>query len=84
MPDPYAADAPYYDLITPPDTGDIGLWLSYAGRTDRPVLEVGTGTGRIALALAREGHEATGIDPSAAMLAVARQKAENDALDVTF
>ncbi len=84
MPDPYEIDARYYDLITPADTGDIGLWLSYAGRTDRPVLEVGTGTGRVALALARAGHEVTGIDPSAAMLAVARAKAEDDALEVTF
>jgi SAM-dependent methyltransferase len=82
--DPYETDSRYYDLITPGDPGDIGLWLSYAGRTDRPVLEVGTGTGRIALALARNGHEVTGVDPSAAMLAVARAKAEADALDVTF
>lgn len=84
MPDLYAVDAHYYDLITPADSGDVGLWLSYAGRTDRPVLEVGTGTGRIALALARAGHEVTGLDVSAAMLARARQKAEDDALDVTF
>jgi SAM-dependent methyltransferase len=84
MPDPYDIDAAYYDLIHAHDPGDVGLWLSYAGRTDRPVLEVGTGTGRIALALARAGHEVTGIDPSAAMLAVARAKAEADALDVTF
>jgi SAM-dependent methyltransferase len=84
MEDPYGVDARFYDLITPADPGDVGLWLSYAGRTDRPVLEVGTGTGRIALALARAGHEVTGIDPSAAMLAVARQKAEADALDATF
>jgi SAM-dependent methyltransferase len=84
MLDAYAIDARYYDFITPGDPGDLGLWLSYAGRTDRPVLEVGTGTGRVALALARHGHEVTGIDPSAAMLAVARRKADDDALDVTF
>lgn len=84
MPDPYAIDARFYDLITPDDPGDIGLWLSYAGRTDRAVLEAGTGTGRIALALARAGHDVTGLDPSTAMLAVARRKAEDDALDVTF
>ncbi|MGH2611132.1 MAG: class I SAM-dependent methyltransferase, partial [Tepidiformaceae bacterium] len=82
MPDPYGTDARYYDLIMPADPGDVGLWLSYAGRTDRAVLEVGTGTGRIALALARAGHEVTGVDPSAAMLEVARGKAEADALDV--
>jgi SAM-dependent methyltransferase len=82
--DPYAADAPHYDAIHGSFRDDIGLWLSFAGRTDRPVLEVGCGTGRIALELARAGHEVTGIDPSPAMLACARRKAEDDALDVTF
>ncbi|MGE0599452.1 MAG: class I SAM-dependent methyltransferase [Dehalococcoidia bacterium] len=82
--DPYAADAAFYDAIHGDYRDDTGLWLSFAGRTDRPVLEVGTGTGRIALELARAGHEVTGIDPSPAMLARARAKAEADALDVSF
>jgi SAM-dependent methyltransferase len=84
MPDAYANDAPYYDLVHQQDHGDVGLWLSFAGRTDRPVLEVGVGTGRIALELARAGHEVTGIDPSPAMLARARTLAESDAIDVTL
>ena len=82
--DPYAADAAFYDAIHGDYRDDTGLWLSFAGRTDRPVLEVGTGTGRIALELARAGHDVTGVDPSTAMLALARAKAEADALDVTF
>ena len=82
--DPYAADAAFYDAIHGEFRDDTGLWLSFAGRTDQPVLEVGCGTARIALELARSGHEVTGIDPSAAMLAIARQKAEADALDVQF
>src|SRR5688572_26418983 len=43
--DPYAVDAAYYDAIHGSFRDDIGLWLSFAGRTDRPVLEVGCGTG---------------------------------------
>jgi len=82
--DPYAADAAFYDAIHGDFRDDTGLWLSFAGRTDRPVLEVGCGTGRIAFELARAGHAVTGIDPSPAMLAVAREKAEADALDVTL
>jgi len=81
VPDPYAIDAAYYDLIHGRGGDDIGLWLSFAGRTDRPLLEVGTGTGRIALELARAGHEVLAIDPSAAMLAVARERAETDAIE---
>ncbi len=82
--DAYAVDAEYYDAIHANLREDIGLWLSFAGRTDRPVLEVGCGTGRIAFELARAGHEVTGVEPSPSMLARARQRAEDDALDVTF
>jgi len=64
------------------DDDDIGLWLSLAGRTDLPVLEVGAGTGRIAITLARAGHKVTAVDPSAAMLELARQKAGPEAMDL--
>ena len=52
-----------------------------AGRT---VLDVGTGTGRAALALAARGAHVTGIDASAEMLAVAERRARAARLDVTF
>lgn len=84
MPDLYGTDAEFYDLIHESHMDDAGLWLSFAGRTDRPVLEVGTGTGRIALELARRGHQVVGIDPSPAMLARARTAAEDEALYVQF
>jgi SAM-dependent methyltransferase len=80
VPDPYAVDARFYDLLHPEDGADVGLWLSYAGRTDLPVLEVGTGTGRIALALAAAGHRVTALDPSPAMLEQARRKAAEKGL----
>jgi len=82
---PYSADAAYYDLIHAEQSAeDAGLWLAFAGRTDRPVLEVGTGTGRIASELALAGHRVVAIDPSAAMLEIAREKAEAQGLDITF
>lgn len=84
MKDPYRADAEYYDLVHANQQEDIGLWLSFAGRTDRPVLEVGCGTGRISLGLARGGHDVTGIDPSPAMLGIARKRSDDDALGVEF
>jgi SAM-dependent methyltransferase len=52
-----------------------------AGRT---ILDVGTGTGRGALGLARRGAVVTGIDASAEMLAVARQRAAGESLSVDF
>lgn len=80
--DSYAVDARFYDFWHPPEAPDIPLWQSFAARTEHPVLEVGVGTGRVALALARAGFDVVGIDPSPAMLAAARAKAEEDALDI--
>ena len=50
-----------------------GFLAPVAGRT---VLDVGTGTGRAAIALARARRGVTGVDASAEMLAVARRRAE--------
>jgi ubiquinone/menaquinone biosynthesis C-methylase UbiE len=50
----------------------------------RPVLDVGTGTGRAALLFARGGANVTGLDASDEMLAIARQRAAAEGLGVTF
>jgi len=50
----------------------------------RTVLDVGTGTGRAAIALARRGAVATGLDASAEMLTVAERRAAEQAVRVTF
>jgi ubiquinone/menaquinone biosynthesis C-methylase UbiE len=50
----------------------------------RPVLDVGTGTGRAALLLARAGAEVTGVDASDEMLAVARERARSAGRTIAF
>ncbi len=50
----------------------------------RRVLDVGTGTGRAAIGLARAGAVVTGVDASAEMLAVARARATAAGVTVTF
>jgi ubiquinone/menaquinone biosynthesis C-methylase UbiE len=55
--------------------------LPVAGRT---ILDVGTGTGRAAIALALEGAVVTGVDASEEMLAVARRRATDAGASVTF
>jgi len=48
------------------------------------VLDVGTGTGRHALKLARRGASVIALDQSQEMLAVARQAAQREALPIDF
>ncbi len=82
--DPYAVDAAWYDAIHGEGGDDLVFWLPFAAEQGGPVLEVGAGTGRIALPLARAGHSVTVLDPSPAMLDVARRRAAAEGLAVTF
>jgi SAM-dependent methyltransferase len=50
----------------------------------RSVLDLGAGTGNHALPLARRGYEVTGVDLSAEMVAIAREKAGEAGLGVEF
>lgn len=48
------------------------------------ILDVGCGFGRHSIELARLGYDVTGIDPSAAMIADAQERARKMAVSVTF
>lgn len=50
----------------------------------RRILDVGTGTGRAAIALARRGAMVTGVDASDEMLTVARRRAADAGVTATF
>jgi SAM-dependent methyltransferase len=56
-------------------TADLPLWRELARQTDGPVLDVGAGTGRVALELARAGHDVTALDVDAELLAELRRRA---------
>jgi 2-polyprenyl-3-methyl-5-hydroxy-6-metoxy-1,4-benzoquinol methylase len=58
---------------------------NFIGRIhQRDILDVGTGTGRAALLFARGGARVTAVDASEAMLAVARQRAAADGVNVRW
>ena len=64
-----------YDFEYPDCSGpELDFWDLLASQSAAPVLELAVGTGRIALPLARLGHEVWGIDTSEPMLARARNK----------
>lgn len=48
---------------------DISFWVGLAEERGAPVLELGCGSGRVALALARAGYSTYGLDREAGMLA---------------
>ncbi len=61
--------ARYYDLSHDRLTDDIPFLLQRAAETGSPVLEIGCGSGRLLLPLARAGFDVTGVDVSPEMLA---------------
>jgi SAM-dependent methyltransferase len=68
--------APFYDWENARTLGrrDVPFWRTLALQSNGPVLELGCGTGRISIPLARAGVSLVGIDRSDAMLARARQR----------
>jgi len=66
--------ADYYDLIHEGLPGDAEFYVGQAVRHGGPVLELGSGTGRIAILMAMSGLDVTGLDNSPAMLERCREK----------
>ncbi|WP_119302486.1 class I SAM-dependent methyltransferase [Dongia deserti] len=62
-----------YDAMNLPDAGDA-FYIALAGEQPKTILDMGSGTGRLAVALAECGHRVTGADPSAGMMKVARSR----------
>ncbi len=72
-------DADEYDLLHRDVVEDIPFFINLAEEVGGPVLELGCGTGRIALPIARRGMEVVGMDLSYSMVgkAMGRAKGEN-------
>ena len=54
---------------------DLAGWRELAQAARGPVLDVGAGTGRVTLDLARRGHEVVALDADASLLAALRERA---------
>jgi SAM-dependent methyltransferase len=72
----YDAIARLYDPWSRSVTEDVGFYVEEARRAAQPVVELGVGTGRIAVPIATEGIRVIGVDSSPGMLDVCRERAE--------
>jgi SAM-dependent methyltransferase len=59
----------WHDVECGSYAADLPLWRHLAREAGGPVLDVGAGTGRVALDLARAGHEVTALDIDGELLA---------------
>jgi SAM-dependent methyltransferase len=77
-------DPEVYDLFHPvgADDSDIRFFRAWARETGGPILELGAGTGRTLLPLARDGIEVEGLDTSAPMLDALRARLAAEPADV--
>ena len=83
---PYQYDgieAASYDLIDElSDFDDYDFYRLLIESNPGPVLDLGCGTGRILVPLAKEGIEVVGLDTSKKMLEICQEKLDSDSLDV--
>ena len=64
-----AASVIWHELECGSYTEDLMLWRDLARASGDPVLDVGAGTGRVTLELARRGHAVTALDLDGELLA---------------
>ena len=64
-------------------SADLSLWRRLAAEADGPVLDLGCGTGRVALDLAERGHEVAAIDVEPRFVDELRRRARERDLSVT-
>ena len=74
---PYDPWADIYDSVYSYVRSDVPFYTQLALESGGPVLELGVGTGRVAVPTARIGIDVVGIDNSTAMLSVARRKLDS-------
>ena len=74
--------APFYDWENAQtlDRRDVRFWQRMAERANGPVLELGCGTGRVTLPVARTGARIVGVDRSSEMLARAMKRSRRSRL----
>lgn len=71
-----------YDRSYRSRRNDVDFYVEELANVRTPILEIGTGTGRIALPLARDGRKVVGIEPMPPMLAQFQSRLEREPSEV--
>jgi SAM-dependent methyltransferase len=71
----------WHDLECGSYAEDLPLWRALADEHGDPILDVGAGTGRVTLELARAGHTVTALDVDGELLAELRRRADGLPVD---
>ncbi len=78
--DAYRSIADIYDVWCAEVTEDVAFYVDACEGAAGPIVELGAGTGRIAVPLALAGHEVRALDLSPAMLERLARRAESEGL----
>lgn len=78
-----AHEAIWHDVECGAYSADLALWSELAAEAAGPVLELGAGTGRVALELARAGHQLTALDRSPVLVGELRRRAAQAGVELT-
>lgn len=70
-----SANVVWHDVECGSYQADLPLWRELARAGDGPVLDVGAGTGRVAIHLAHGGHDVTALDRDGELLAELQSRA---------
>jgi SAM-dependent methyltransferase len=77
-----SAHVVWHDVECGRYAADLTLWAELAREAGGPLLDVGAGTGRVALRLALEGFDVTALDLDAELLAVLEQRAREAGVEI--
>lgn len=77
-----AGPAAWHDVECASYGADLGLWRELADERGGPVLDVGAGTGRVAMHLAAAGHEVVALDADPDLVRACAERARSRGLPV--
>lgn len=80
--DIYAVYSQFYDTYVVDYARDLNFYQEYAKTVKTPVLEIGAGTGRVTIPLAKAGISIVALDISDSMLAVLKRRVSEQSIEV--